>query len=253
MSAQRCGRPLRRLRAGAASLGALAVSAAIAQHAVARARCFVVGPGSWPALAAASARALVGARAGSALAQLPEEVDDDTLKKLLPPIELEKYGGPKEQTLRNKEANGMAYEFLSKGKAGGAIPGPDSDVEIIFTGWRVKDGELIDSSFLRGGQPEKFNLNDVMTGWKIGIKQMKEGERRRLWIPSALGDGKGDMVYEMELVKTGDGPPWGFFIFVLVVTAAVQVFLRQNAEEIAKIKDPLADPAVRAALAPEGY
>ncbi|CAK0869745.1 unnamed protein product, partial [Prorocentrum cordatum] len=164
---------------------------------------------------------------------------------------LEKYGGPREQTRRNREANGMAYEVLTKGKAGGTRPGPDSDVEIIFTGWRVKDGELIDSSYLRGGKPEKFCLNDVMTGWTIGIKQMKEGEMRRLWIPSALGDNKGDTVYDVQLVKTSDGPPWGFFVFLLFVAAAAQVFLRENAGKIAELQDPLADPVFRASLAPE--
>jgi hypothetical protein len=153
-------------------------------------------------------------------------VSDEVLKKLLPPIDIEKYGGAGARAARNAAANGMMKEVLSPPREGGISPGDDSDVEIIFTGWRVQDGELLDSSYLRGGKPERFNLGKVMTGWKVGLKEMKEGERRRLWIPDQFTDGRGDSVYEIELLKVQDGPPWAFLTFIFLAVAGVTLYVK---------------------------
>lgn len=100
-------------------------------------------------------------------------------------------------------ATGLASLVLQAG-AGVRHPQADSLVTIHYTGWD-EHGEVFDSSLERG-QPSTFTLSDVIAGWSEGIQLMVEGERRRLWVPEALGPvghpdrTAGVLVYDIELM-----------------------------------------------------
>lgn len=97
----------------------------------------------------------------------------------------------------------LAYKVLKKGK-GKRHPKPTDQVEVHYTGWTT-DGKMFDSSVQRG-QPAVFPLNGVIPGWTEGLQLMVEGEKMRLWIPSALaydnqpGRPAGLLVFDVELL-----------------------------------------------------
>ena len=77
------------------------------------------------------------------------------------------------------------------------------------------DGKKIQSTE-DSGQPFIFQLNDtekpMITGFKEGVKNLREGEKVRLFIPYYIGFGaakygpfpaKSDLVFEVEIVKVG--------------------------------------------------
>ena len=89
------------------------------------------------------------------------------------------------------------------------------DVSVHYTGWLFYGGERgkkFDSSKDRG-TPFGFALGagQVIKGWDEGIAGMKEGGKRKLIIPPALGygpRGTGDvippnatLIFEVELIK----------------------------------------------------
>lgn len=77
-------------------------------------------------------------------------------------------------------------------------------VLVFYSGWTT-DGELFDTTALRG-EPVSFKLDQVIKGWRYGLREMVEGEKRRLWIDEKLAyqgeeDGpRGMLVFEVELV-----------------------------------------------------
>jgi peptidylprolyl isomerase len=93
---------------------------------------------------------------------------------------------------------------LQKG-TGTRRPTPNDQVTVHYTGWTT-DGKMFDSSVARG-QPATFKLNEVITGWTIGVGLMVEGEKRRLWIPEKLayqgqpGAPAGMLVFDVELIR----------------------------------------------------
>lgn len=77
------------------------------------------------------------------------------------------------------------------------------------------DGKKIQSTE-ESGQPFVFQLNDtkkpMITGFKEGVKNLREGEKVRLFIPYYIGFGaakygpfpaKSDLVFEVEILKIG--------------------------------------------------
>lgn len=109
---------------------------------------------------------------------------------------------------------GLKYAVLKQGK--GKVAG-HGDVRVHYTGWLRSNGKKFDSSLDRG-EPIQFELGhgQVIKGWDRGVKGMKEGERRQLIIPPALGYGPGGtpdgtippnatLVFEVELVKVLPG------------------------------------------------
>lgn len=72
----------------------------------------------------------------------------------------------------------------------GARAAADTDtVQVRYTGTLYVGGKVFDSSWSRGTQPVAFPLNAVVPGFAQGISGMKQGGRRVIVIPSALGYG----------------------------------------------------------------
>jgi FKBP-type peptidyl-prolyl cis-trans isomerase FkpA len=84
-------------------------------------------------------------------------------------------------------------------------------VKVKYKGFRT-DGFVFDGTNIDGTTPDKtvtFLLNDLITGWKIGIPKFGVGGSGLLLIPSALGYGSFSLpgipansvlIFEMELV-----------------------------------------------------
>lgn len=82
--------------------------------------------------------------------------------------------------------SGLQYMVLEEG-TGSVHPGPKTKVLAHYHGTLI-DGTVFDSSVDRG-QPLEFGLNQVIRGWTEGLQLMVEGQKMRLFIPSALGYG----------------------------------------------------------------
>lgn len=90
-------------------------------------------------------------------------------------------------------------------------PTLSDSVKVRYTGY-LTNGSIFDSSNRTGNEPERtvtFLLNDLITGWKIGIPKFGVGGSGLLVIPSALGYGgyvlpgipaNSVLIFEMELV-----------------------------------------------------
>ena len=109
---------------------------------------------------------------------------------------------------------GLKYAVLKPGKGAVAQHG---EVEVHYTGWLQDSGKKFDSSLDRG-QPIRFVLGhgQVIKGWDEGVRGMREGERRQLVIPAALGFGtrgtpdgaippNATLIFDVELVKVHPG------------------------------------------------
>jgi FKBP-type peptidyl-prolyl cis-trans isomerase len=105
-------------------------------------------------------------------------------------------------------ASGLQYEDLTIGEGKEAAAG--KRVSVHYTGW-LTDGKKFDSSKDRR-QPFEFHLGmgQVIKGWDEGVTGMREGGKRKLTIPSALGYGargaggvippNATLVFEIELL-----------------------------------------------------
>jgi len=109
---------------------------------------------------------------------------------------------------------GLKYAVLKPGKGKVAEHG---DVQVHYTGWLQKGDKKFDSS-LDSGKPFTFELGHaaVIDGWDKGVKGMKEGEKRQLVVPAAMGYGasgtpdgtippNATLVFEVELLKVLPG------------------------------------------------
>ncbi|MGH7254508.1 MAG: FKBP-type peptidyl-prolyl cis-trans isomerase [Nitrospirales bacterium] len=99
--------------------------------------------------------------------------------------------------------SGLKYVDLVRGGGQVALPG---DLAIVhYTGW-LTNGAKFDSSRDRD-QPLGFRLSagQVIKGWEEGVKDMRVGGKRKLFIPPELG-------YGPEGVK-GIIPPNAMLIF----------------------------------------
>jgi FKBP-type peptidyl-prolyl cis-trans isomerase len=98
------------------------------------------------------------------------------------------------------------YRVLAQG-SGTHKPAADSGADVNYTCW-THDGQLMDST-IPTGHPQRADLEDgdLPRGLDEAVQQMTVGEKRRLWIPEALGyptKGKaptGTQVCDFELVS----------------------------------------------------
>lgn len=103
-----------------------------------------------------------------------------------------------------KTASGLATKILTPG-VGIDHPHPGDTMRIRYVGWR-KDGVMFDRS---GARPADIGFNQTFPGWAEGLKLMVVGEKRRLWIPSALAYGDapgrsvpaGDLTMDVDLIR----------------------------------------------------
>ncbi|HMS19332.1 FKBP-type peptidyl-prolyl cis-trans isomerase [uncultured Sphingorhabdus sp.] len=114
-----------------------------------------------------------------------------------------------ELTCKVKTPEGLSYTVITAGK--GEKPGPDSKVEVNYSGRLASDGSEFDS-----GEGAKFKVSGVIAGFAQGLKLMQPGGKYRLCIPSALGYGpeggdpippNADLVFEVELLSFTTPPP----------------------------------------------
>ena len=103
--------------------------------------------------------------------------------------------------------SGLATRVLSPGN-GTASPQATDYVTLHFAGW-TSDGNLLDSS---GAVPPMFPLNRTLPGFRECVGLMSVGERRRCWVPPALGyQGQagrpaGPLVFDVELLGVRQEP-----------------------------------------------
>ncbi|MGE9312361.1 FKBP-type peptidyl-prolyl cis-trans isomerase [Niabella sp. CJ426] len=86
------------------------------------------------------------------------------------------------------DATGLLYQIIEPGT--GSTPNANSSVVAKYVG-RFMDGKGFDSSYVRSPQGATFRLNEVISGWTIGIPKIKVGGKIKLIIPSSLAYGCG--------------------------------------------------------------
>ena len=111
--------------------------------------------------------------------------------------------------------NGLYFGDLEVGEGARADSGDVATVH--YTGW-LPTGREFDSSRDRSPYAVALGYGRVIDGWDQGVVGMREGGRRQLVIPPALGygaDGKGSvpptstLVFEVELLEVENRTPEG--------------------------------------------
>lgn len=108
-------------------------------------------------------------------------------------------------------ASGLQYKVVSAGT--GRTPKLTDRVNVHYHGTLI-DGTVFDSSIDRG-QPMKFPVGAVVSGWAEALQLMKEGDKWQLFLPAKLAYGEkgaGDkiapnstLVFEVELLEIEPG------------------------------------------------
>ena len=104
--------------------------------------------------------------------------------------------------------NGLQYEVLKAGTAGGIKPTPVDTVVVHYVG-TTTDGKEFDNSIKRG-EPATFPLGGVIRGWTEILQLMTKGDKWKVYIPSELGYGErgagaaippnATLIFEIELL-----------------------------------------------------
>ena len=111
----------------------------------------------------------------------------------------------KERADVNAMESGLQYEILSEGEV--KSPLADDEVEVHYHGTLIS-GEVFDSSVDRG-EPSKFKVNQVISGWTEALQLMTVGDKWKLFIPSDLAYGETGnnsigpnetLIFEVELI-----------------------------------------------------
>lgn len=104
-------------------------------------------------------------------------------------------------------SSGLQYEVIKSG-TGGISPDAVDTVIVHYKG-TLLDGTVFDSSIDRG-QPAKFKLSEVISGWTEGVQLMKTGDKWKFFVPSDLAYGSqktseligpnSTLIFEVELI-----------------------------------------------------
>lgn len=102
---------------------------------------------------------------------------------------------------------GVQYKVIKEGS--GIVPKASDKVQVHYIG-ALLDGTEFDNSVKRG-EPLEFPVSAVIEGWQDLLQVMKEGQKVKAWIPSALAYGEEGvppmipanslLVFEVELLK----------------------------------------------------
>lgn len=119
---------------------------------------------------------------------------------------------------------GLKYLVTNEGDGSKPVRGQKikTSYTLYLNGWPENGGKKIDSSKgLLGDKPFEFNVgvSMVVKGWDLALLDMKEGESRRLIVPSDLGYGdngaggavggipaRSTLYFEMALTELGKYP-----------------------------------------------
>jgi len=82
--------------------------------------------------------------------------------------------------------SGLQYKIIRKGTSN-VSPMKSETVEVHYRGTLI-DGKQFDASYDRG-QPSKFGVGQVISGWTEGLQLMHVGDKFEFYIPSELGYG----------------------------------------------------------------
>ena len=103
-------------------------------------------------------------------------------------------------------ANGILYKVLEAGS--GKSPGAGSVVSVYYKGSLINGRVFDDNTGKR--IPDAFRLRDLIVGWQIALRNMREGDRWQIYIPAAYGYGSrpvpgipggSALVFDVRLVK----------------------------------------------------
>jgi len=106
-----------------------------------------------------------------------------------------------------EKISGLQYQIIVKGD-GTISPKSNDQVTVHYLGTFL-NGDIFDSSIARG-RPITFKLNQVIPGWRKGIKLMVIGDKFRFFIPSHLAYGN---------KKVGQVPPGSLLTFEIELLA----------------------------------
>ena len=118
----------------------------------------------------------------------------------------------------SKKVEAMAWKTIGGGlkyrdtvQGNGTAIRKGMTVQMHYTGKLTKNGRQFDSSVGRKPLSYRHGVGEVIKGWDLGLEGMREGGRRTLQIPSALGYGKrgagrdippnSDLTFEVQLVR----------------------------------------------------
>jgi FKBP-type peptidyl-prolyl cis-trans isomerase FklB len=102
--------------------------------------------------------------------------------------------------------SGLQYKVITPGLGDNPV---DSDSVTVHYKGSLIDGTVFDSSYDRG-TPVTFKLDEVIPGWREGVKLMKPGAKYVLYIPPQLGYGEkpvgpipagSTLIFEVELLS----------------------------------------------------
>ena len=130
------------------------------------------------------------------------------------------YKNPNEINKRPKLALDVAFKTISSGiklyieRAGhGKKSTEGSNIKVHYEGWLASDFKMFDSSRIKRS-PFEFNLGkgSVIEGWDIALKDVRQGTKMQIKIPSRLAYGNqgvasmgippnADLIFKVEVLK----------------------------------------------------
>lgn len=90
------------------------------------------------------------------------------------------------QIVAEEDATGLRY--IIKETGGGRSPEICHDIAVVYTGRLMSDSTIFDAT----AGPVKFPLENLITGWKVGLMKIRKGGRIQLFVPSQLAYGSID-------------------------------------------------------------